>query len=145
MEPNDNSGFDLRYQKGSEILRVEVKARDFKSPSIRITQNEWQKMVDYEDSYELLVISHEGEKVLEFIRVQKAWLTLVDILAYLHNQRLSKECYRSNRIENLIGLQLNSRGYGNDIVINWHRLFRDYQHQNIIKYQHSKSSGFQQM
>ena len=145
LEPNDNSGFDLRYQKGSEILRVEVKARDFKSPSIRITQNEWQKMVDYEDSYELLVISHEGEKVLEFIRVQKAWLTLVDILAYLHNQRLSKECYRSNRIENLIGLQLNSRGYGNDIVINWHRLFRDYQHQNIIKYQHSKSSGFQQM
>ncbi|MEM9922321.1 MAG: DUF3883 domain-containing protein [Cyanobacteria bacterium P01_D01_bin.50] len=138
----DDSGFDFRCNKGSEELKVEVKARTFSSPIIRFTVNEWKKMVAYKDNYELLIFSHEKGVPKEFIRVKKAWLTLVDILACLKNQPLSNASYSSSNIESLIGLQSKSRERGNDIIIHWHRLFKDNQHQDITKYQYNDSSGF---
>ncbi|RUT02694.1 hypothetical protein DSM106972_056140 [Dulcicalothrix desertica PCC 7102] len=55
----DGSGFDLLYsQEGAENIRVEAKAITYHKHYIHVTKNEWQKMVNYGDNYELLIISH---------------------------------------------------------------------------------------
>ena len=102
-------------------------------------------MVAYKDNYELLIFSHEKGTPQEFIRVKKAWLTLVHILAGLKNQPLSNSSYSSSNIESLIGLQSKSRERDNDIIIHWHRLFKENQHPDITKYQYNDSSGFYQL
>ncbi|BAZ11379.1 hypothetical protein NIES4071_32050 [Calothrix sp. NIES-4071] len=141
--PVDDSGFDLLCSTESEKLRVEVKAITFHRPFIRITVNEWKKMVAYKENYELLIYSHEKGIPQEFIRVKRAWLTFVDILAQLKNQSLSNAFYASSDIESLIGLQLKSNSQGNDIIINWHRFFRNCDHSDINKYKYDESSGFE--
>ncbi len=142
--PPDDSGFDLLCsQEGSENLRVEVKAITFNKRFIRITENEWQKMVAYKDNYELLIFSHDQDTPKEFIRVRKAWLTFVEILANSKHQPLASASYSSGDIESLIGLQLKSNAKGNDIIIHWQRLFNTSQNPSINKYRYNESSGFQ--
>lgn len=141
--PPDDSGFDLLFAtEDSELLRVEVKAITFNRPLIRITENEWSKMVEYEDSYELIICSHDKGTPQEFIRVKRVWSTLINILACLQNQANSYALYMSSKIESVIGLQLKNGEQGNDILINWHRLFKQCQHPNIIRYHYNDISGF---
>lgn len=144
--PRDDSGFDLLCsQEGSENLRVEVKAITFNRRFIRITENEWQKMVAYKDNYELLIISHNQGIPQEFIRVRKAWLTFVEIIANSRHQPLTSASYSSGDIESLIGLQLKSNAQGNDIIIHWQRLFNTFHNSSISKYRYNESSGFQRI
>lgn len=142
--PRDNSGFDLLFsQEGSENIRVEVKAITFNKRYIYITKNEWQKMVNYDDNYELLIISHNQGIPQELIRVRKAWQTFVEILANSKYQPPASASYTRGNMESLIGLQLKSNSQENNIIIHWQRLFNTLQNDNIHRYRYNEQSGFQ--
>ncbi|MDB9317460.1 protein NO VEIN domain-containing protein [Nodularia spumigena] len=136
-ETINNPGFDLLCNKDKQQIHVEVKARDSEYPRIRLTKCEWKYMIDTKEKYELLICSHRGEKLMELIRVQNAWVTIQDCLSKAQEQKLSKYSYNSKLIEPLIGLQRNQQDGGNDILLDWHRLFRDFTHENIEKYKYN--------
>ncbi|WP_375470439.1 sacsin N-terminal ATP-binding-like domain-containing protein [uncultured Nostoc sp.] len=141
----DDSGFDLLCSKESERLRVEVKAITYDRPNIRITENEWKKMIEYEESYELLIFAHDQGKPKELIRVKKAWSTLADILSLLQKQPNTSVRYGSHDIESLIGLQLKKDEQGNDVILAWRRLLKNVQHNDVEKYTYIDLSGFKRV
>ena len=133
-----SDSYDLDCLKGDESLRVEVKVIDPHRPNIRLTRNKWEQMTTDEDTYELLIITHIKEQPEDFIRVRKAWATLWAVLwvAICNLQEQPKtDCrYDSNKIEFLIGLQLNQGESRNDILLNWRRLLKECEHEHIEQY-----------
>lgn len=136
----ENPGFDLECSQPrsqdnnlSEI-RVEVKAITSDQPRIRITKTEWEFMRDNQENYELFIYSHDHGKPIQLIRLKKAWLTIQKSLKQLNKQKESEYSYGSKKIESVIGLQQNSKGNGSDILLNWHRLFRDFEDEDIEKF-----------
>lgn len=139
---NANPGFDLKcvQPKSPDTdlpnIKVEVKAITYDKPYIRITRTEWDFMIKNKDNYELFIYSHEHGKSVQLIRIKKAWLTIKKSLESLQDkqkQKLSYRLYGSKKIESVIGLQQNSEGSSNDILLHWHRLFRDFNDENIEK------------
>jgi len=133
----ENPGFDLECSQPKSPenslpnIKVEVKAITYDRPRIRLTQTEWNFMVRNKDRYELFIYAHDQGEHCETIRIKKAWLTLMEILEKLDTQEQSKYLYNSKKIESIIGLQQNSDGKTNDILLHWHKLLRYYNHQNI--------------
>lgn len=136
---NANPGFDLKciQPKSPDTdlpnIKVEVKAITDDRPYIRITRTEWDFMIKNKDNYELFIYSHEHGKYVQSIRIKKAWLTIKKSLESLQEQKPSHRLYASKKIESVIGLQQNSGGSDNDILIHWHRLFKDFNHEDIEK------------
>ncbi|MFP4254135.1 MAG: protein NO VEIN domain-containing protein, partial [Halothece sp.] len=135
-----NPGFDLECSQPNfpenslPNIKVEVKAITYDRPCIRLTQTEWKFMVRNKHHYELFIYAHEQGKYHQTIRIKKAWLTLRTILEKLDTQEQSKYPHASKRIEAVIGLQQQESDCKcNDILIHWHRLLRDYSHQDIEK------------
>lgn len=112
-----------------------MKAITYNRPYIRITQTEWDFMVKNKDNYELFIYSHNHGESIQSIRIKKAWLTIKKSLESLQKQKkLSHRVYDSKKIESVIGLQQKDyEGTGNDILLHWHRLFTDFDDENIEK------------
>ena len=106
-----------------------------------MTQNEWKKAIEYGNDYELFICSHDRGSKKHFIRVKKLWSTLQSRLAKLHTKRKTSVSYGSNEIESLVGFQQNENGQRNDIVLNWHRLFRDSNLEDIETYIYDESTS----
>jgi hypothetical protein len=88
-------------------------------------------MVENQDSYELLIISHNQQKIQEIIRIRKAWESLVYALSQLKTQHTTSASYGTQDIEALIGFQQNSNYNGNDVLLNWHRLIKVLPPENV--------------
>ena len=136
----ENPGFDLEcFEPQSpdidleEEIKVEVKAITYNRPYIRITLTEWDLMIENKDNYELFIYAHDKGEPKKLIRIKKVWLTIKKSLESLQQQKLSHRLYGSKKIESVIGLQQNSQGSKNEILLNWHRLFRDFNDENIEK------------
>lgn len=133
----ENPGFDLECsqpkspENSLQNIKVEVKAITYDRPYIRITQTEWDFMVKNGEYYELFIYAHDQGEIYQAIRIKKAWLTLKKILEKLHKQKLSEYAYASQKIQSIIGLQQNSDGKSNDILLHWHRLLKNDDHQDI--------------
>jgi len=81
----------------------------------------------------LFIYSHDKGEPKKSIRIKKAWLTIQKSLESLQKQKLTTRSYGSRKIESVIGLQQNSQGSKNDILLHWHQLFRDFDNENIEK------------
>ena len=133
-----NPGFDLECshpnlpQDNLPNIKVEVKAITYERSNIRITKTEWNIMIENKNNYELFIYAHKHGSPIQLIRIKQIWLTLKKSLEKEKN--ISKYTYDSKKIEPLIGLQQNSEGTGNDILLDWHRLFWDFTHENIEKF-----------
>ncbi|MHC5914270.1 MAG: hypothetical protein ACYTXE_25485 [Nostoc sp.] len=121
-----------------------MKAISSNRPNIRFSIAQWISMSENADSYELVIVSHQDQKIKEIIRVTKAWNTLSYALSKLQEQYESSILYDTENVEVLIGLQQNSNGNGDDVLLNWHRLVKVLPQENIIKYS-SKEFGFEQI
>ena len=91
-------------------------------------------MIDNTNMYELLIYSHDGDKIKEIIRIKQAWLTLKYILSQLQKQSSTICRYSSGEIEPVIGFQLNEGDTNNDIILNWNRCFKQFKHCDIEFY-----------
>lgn len=151
------TGFDFLCQVSStrqgKTVKSEVKARTSSSPGIRLTITEWSRMIDIEnkDSYELLIVIHQGQRqkpfqsVQKIIQVSKAWSTLTRIFSQLKQQEITVAKYASRQIEPLIGLQLNSSSNSNDVILNWYRLIGSIHHPNIKVYRPLSENSFEEV
>ncbi|XZF60926.1 MAG: protein NO VEIN domain-containing protein [Gloeotrichia echinulata DVL01] len=140
-----NQGFDFICNKPeSPTIKIQVKAITFNRHNIRFSTDQWTTMSENADSYELVIVSHQYPNINEIIRVTKAWNTLVYALSQLQEQHQSSTLYDTDNVEVLIGLQQNSNGNGNDVLLNWHRLVKLLPQENIIRYS-SKDFGFEQI
>ncbi|MDY7054511.1 protein NO VEIN domain-containing protein [Limnospira fusiformis] len=134
-------GFDfLCESNGKPTIKTEVKAISFTRPNIRMTINEWSKMVQIGESYELLIVSHQGESVCEIIQVKHLWKTLQnDFFAKLGAKNITK-CYEDDEAEVLLGFNLNLDQSRNDLILCWHRLCEGNHSDNIKKYRPNPST-----
>jgi hypothetical protein len=134
-------GFDFLCEgDGKPTIKAEVKAISYDRPNIRMTINEWSKMVQIGESYELLIVSHQKESVCEIIQVKHLWKTLQnDFFAKLGTKNPTK-CYEDDKAEVLVGFNLNSDKSRNDIIINWHRLCEGNHSENIRIYRPTPST-----
>ncbi|MGL4500133.1 MAG: protein NO VEIN domain-containing protein [Planktothrix sp.] len=130
----DLAGFDFLCKgDGKPTIKAEVKAITSTSPNLRITINEWSKMVEIGESYELLIVSHQGESVPEIIRIQHLWTTLTnDFFAKLRQKNLTT--WAGEEAEVLLGFNLNSDKSQNHVVLCWHRLCEGNHSDNIKRY-----------
>lgn len=145
LHDSNNKGFNfIGSRAGSPTVKVQVKAISSNRPNIRFSIAQWTTMSENADSYELVIVSHQDPKIKEIIRVIKAWNTLSYALSKLQEQYQSSTLYDTENVEVLIGLQQNSNGNGNDVLLNWHRLVKVLPQENIIKYS-SKEFGFEQI
>jgi hypothetical protein len=145
LDETKDKGFDFTANKpGLPTIKIQVKAITFNRPNIRFTTDQWTTMSENADSYELVIVSHQYPKIKEIIRVTQAWNTLSYALSQLQEQHKSSTLYDTDNVEVLIGLQQNSSGNGNDVLLNWHRLVKVLPQENIIKYS-SKEFGFDQI
>ncbi|MEB3828877.1 protein NO VEIN domain-containing protein [Phormidium sp. CCY1219] len=136
----DWAGFDFLCQcSGKPQIKAEVKAITSTRPNIPITINEWSKMVEIGEAYELLIVSHQGETVSEIIQVKHLWKTIQnDFLGKLRQKKPTK--YAGEEAEVLLGFNLNSDKQRNNIIISWHRLCEGNISDNIKIYRPSSSN-----
>lgn len=138
-QPN-GEGFDFLCEGDDKpMIKAEVKAISYDRPNIRITINEWSKMLQLGESYELLIVSHQEEDVYEIIQVKHLWKTLQnDFFAKLGEKNPTKS-YKDDEAEVLLGFNLNSDKSRNDIIINWHRLCEGNHSESIRRYRPTPS------
>lgn len=118
-------GYDFLCVKGNSELFVEVKTiNPTYNNIVRITKNEWRAMCEItnSDNYELFIVCHIGTTITKRIRIKSAWKTLQEVFSKLDRQTLTNCEYNRIDQEVLIGLQRNSNGLDNDILLNWKRL-----------------------
>ncbi|MGB3639492.1 MAG: DUF3883 domain-containing protein [Rivularia sp. (in: cyanobacteria)] len=116
-------------------LYSEVKTISSNQPMIRLKQSQWKSMCskDKKDNYELVIVVHEGNSLIEIIRVSSAWATLKNILSQLAQQYTTETEYEK-QVEVLLGFQQNSEGKANEIIFNWQRLLKSVEHSHINIY-----------
>lgn len=157
QEQPTGMGFDFLC-KGSGMkpvkpIKSEVKARTSSSPGIRLTITEWSSLMDIEnkDSYELLIVIHQGQRqqpfqsVQKIIQISRVWSTLTRIFSQLKQQEKTVAEHNSQQIEPLIGLQLSSSGNSNDIILNWKRLIEFISDPNIKSYRPLSEDNFEEV
>jgi len=148
VNQSNEDGYDLLCHKDNDFIKVEVKAITFSRPNIRLTQQEWEQMMNSSNihSYEIFVFSHNQGNLQELIRFREAWLTLQSVFTKLHSQIKSSCHYGSREVELLVGLQLNQSKSGNDVIFNWQRLMKNLSSNSITKYQYDVvKSSFEQL
>ncbi|TVU55427.1 MAG: DUF3883 domain-containing protein [Arthrospira sp. PLM2.Bin9] len=140
-KPPALEGFDFLCEgDGKPTIKAEVKAISSNRPNIRMTINEWSKMVQIGESYELLIVSHQGESVCEIIQVKHLWKTLQnDFFAKLGAKNPTK-CYEDDEAEVLVGFNLNSDKSQNDLILCWQRLCEGNHSENIRRYRPTPST-----
>ncbi|MEA5597393.1 sacsin N-terminal ATP-binding-like domain-containing protein [Rivularia sp. UHCC 0363] len=118
-----------------KTLYSEVKTISSNEPMIRLKQSQWKSMCskDKKDNYELVIVVHEGNSLIEIIRVSSAWATLKNILSQLAQQYITETEYEK-QVEVLLGFQQNSEGKANEIIFNWQRLLKSVEHSHINIY-----------
>ncbi|MEG4911486.1 DUF3883 domain-containing protein [Microcoleus sp. B7-D4] len=130
----DKDGYDFKCVKADSELFVEVKTINPRySNIVRITRNECREMckITNSDKYELFIVCHSGELITNRIRIKSAWKTLQEVFSKLDQQALTNCEYAEKDQEVLIGLQRNSNGLDNDILLNWKRLVKTGLSKNI--------------
>jgi len=123
-------GYDFLCVKADSELFVEVKAINPTNDIVRITKNEWSAMCTNSDKYELFIVCHMGTKITKMIRIKSAWKTLQEVFSQLDQQTLT-DCKYRDKVNVLIGLQLNENGSANEILLNWTRLVKPGLSKNI--------------
>lgn len=135
---SSESGYDLVCHKVGESLKIEVKAIDFNRPNIRLTEEEWEKMSQSKDIYELFIFAHHEGNPQNIIRLRRSGYTILEVLSNIPKTTVR---YNSGKIEYLIGLQLNKSDSGNDIIFRWHRLLENSTHDAVEKYRYDQAKS----
>ncbi|TRU98306.1 MAG: DUF3883 domain-containing protein [Microcystis wesenbergii Mw_QC_S_20081001_S30D] len=129
-------GYDFlcKDSKGKNIYS-EVKTISYNNPIIRLKTSQWESLCseNRKDNYELVIVIHKGDTLIEIIRVSSVWATLKNILSKLNHQSISQANYQGT-VEVILGLQKNQDGNANEILINWQRLFKSIQHSHVNIY-----------
>lgn len=130
----DKEGFDFLCQgDGKLTIKAEVKALGSTRPNIRMTKNEWSKMVEIEN-YELLIVRHKGELVTEIIQVEHLWETLQNDFFAKIGEKNPTKYYKDDEAEVLLGFNLNSDKSRNDLILSVDRLCEGNHSDNIKRY-----------
>ncbi|MFN7566130.1 MAG: protein NO VEIN domain-containing protein [Microcystis sp.] len=129
-----NHDFLCKDSKGKNIYS-EVKTISYNNPIIRLKTSQWESLCseNRKDNYELVIVIHKGDTLIEIIRVSSVWATLKNILSKLNHQSISQANYQGT-VEVILGLQKNQDGNANEILINWQRLFKSIQHSHVNIY-----------
>ena len=129
-------GYDFLCKDSQDKnLYSEVKTISYSNPIIRLKTSQWKCLCseNRRDNYELVIVIHEGDRLIEIIRVSSVWATLKNILSKLNDQSITQANYQEI-VEVILGLQKNQAGNANEILINWQRLFQSIQHSHINIY-----------
>ena len=117
---------------GLPEIQAEVKAINSNCPHTRIKENSWSKIKQLGPTYELLIVSHQGEIVDEIIQIGDIWNTL----SYAESE------LRKGSNEALIKFDSDSDSPHNDLILNWHRLVESFHSEKIKRYRPIPTTDF---